>query len=76
VHGSGRWGAGHDKDVYTQVNTTVWKIRTKEPISTIWVGAAIFAVFALGLESIILMCVDADIVNLRFAVIKSKIHNA
>jgi uncharacterized membrane protein YhfC len=31
---------------------TVWKIKTKEPISTILVGAAIFAVFALGLESI------------------------
>jgi hypothetical protein len=27
-------------------------------------------------DFIILMCVDADIVNLRFAVIKSKIHNA
>jgi uncharacterized membrane protein YhfC len=31
---------------------TVWKIKTKEPIYTILVGAAIFAVFAIGLESI------------------------
>jgi uncharacterized membrane protein YhfC len=34
------------------VVATIWKIRTKEPISTILVGAAIFAVFAIGLESI------------------------
>jgi uncharacterized membrane protein YhfC len=34
------------------VVATIWKIRTKEPISTILVGAAIFAVFAVGLESI------------------------
>jgi Na+-transporting NADH:ubiquinone oxidoreductase subunit NqrD len=31
---------------------TVWKIKTKEPISTILIGAVIFAVFAIGLESI------------------------
>jgi uncharacterized membrane protein YhfC len=31
---------------------TVWKIKTKEPISTILIGAATFAVFAIGLESI------------------------
>jgi uncharacterized membrane protein YhfC len=31
---------------------TVWKIKTKEPISTILVGAVTFAVFAIGLESI------------------------
>jgi uncharacterized membrane protein YhfC len=31
---------------------TIWKIKTKEPISTILVGAATFAVFAIGLESI------------------------
>jgi uncharacterized membrane protein YhfC len=34
------------------VVATVWKIKTKEPISTILVGAATFAVFAIGLESI------------------------
>jgi uncharacterized membrane protein YhfC len=31
---------------------TIWKIKTKEPISTILIGAATFAVFAIGLESI------------------------
>jgi uncharacterized membrane protein YhfC len=34
------------------VVATVWKIKTKEPISTMLIGAATFAVFALGLESI------------------------
>jgi uncharacterized membrane protein YhfC len=34
------------------VVATIWKIKTKEPISTILIGAAAFAVFALGLESI------------------------
>jgi uncharacterized membrane protein YhfC len=34
------------------VVATVWKIKTKEPISTILIGAATFAVFAIGLESI------------------------
>jgi uncharacterized membrane protein YhfC len=34
------------------VVVTIWKIKTKEPISTILVGVAIFAVFAIGLESI------------------------
>jgi uncharacterized membrane protein YhfC len=31
---------------------TIWKIKTKEPISTLLIGAATFAVFAIGLESI------------------------
>jgi hypothetical protein len=34
------------------VVAAVWKIKTREPISTILIGAVIFAVFALGLESI------------------------
>jgi uncharacterized membrane protein YhfC len=34
------------------VVATVWKIKTKEPISTILIGAATFAAFAIGLESI------------------------
>jgi uncharacterized membrane protein YhfC len=34
------------------VVATIWKIKTKEPISTILIGAVTFAVFAIGLESI------------------------
>ncbi len=30
----------------------IWKIKTKEPISTIFIGAAIFILFAIVLESI------------------------